>query len=178
MSDNDMINGQFDDEIDLMAEIEEARELRRDDHLEASQKKLLALLENYPDDPLVLFEVGGSYDVLGEEEMAIPYYRRAIAAGLDGSDLQECLVCLGSTLRIVGENVEAITILEQAVDEFPERNSGRVFLALAQYSNGEADLAVGTLLSVLLDTTTDEDILAYADALDYYKDNLDETLDE
>jgi hypothetical protein len=30
---------------------------------------------------------------------------------------------------------------------------------------------------VLLETTRDEGILAYADALDYYKDNLDETLD-
>ena len=56
-------------------------------------------------------------------------------------------------------------------------NSGRVFLALAHYSNGDADLAVSTLLAVLLETTKDEDILGYADALDYYKDNLDETLD-
>ena len=43
--------------------------------------------------------------------------------------------------------------------------------------NGDADLAVSTLLGVLLETTHDEGILVYADALDYYKDNLDETLD-
>lgn len=177
MNDQYPSGDESDVEIDLMTAIENARDLRRADELEASQAKLLALLEVYPDHPLVLFEVGGSYDVMGEEEMAIPYYRRAIEAGLDGNDLQECLVCLGSTLRVVGEYEEAVEILEQAVDEFPDRNSSRAFLALAYLSNGDAEDAVRTLLGLLLETTSDQDILAYADALDYYKDNLDETLD-
>ncbi len=172
-----MIDDQPDNKPDLMAIIEEARSLRRNDDLEASQALLLELMEKYPDHPLVLFEVGGSYDVLGEEEMAVPYYRQAIAAGLEGDDLQECLICLGSSLRVLGDAEEAVSILEQAVEEYPERNSTRVFLALAQYSNGEAAQAVSILLSLLLETTADEDILSYADALDYYVDNLDETLD-
>ena len=162
---------------DLMETIEGARRLRRADELESSQALLLELLEEYPGDPLVLFEVGGAYDVMGEVEIAIPYYRQAISAGLEGSDLQECLICLGSSLRVAGEHDEAVETLEQAADEFPNNNSGRVFLALAHYSNGDPDLAVGTLLSVLLETTQDPDILTYADTLDYYKDNLDETLD-
>jgi tetratricopeptide (TPR) repeat protein len=165
-------------EKDPAAAIEKARALRRDDELESSQNLLLELLRSHPDDPLVLFEVGGSYDVMGEEEMAIPYYRRAIEAGLEGNDLQECLICLGSTLRVVGEHDEAVEMLEQAVDEFPGRNSGRAFLALAHYSNGDAGLAVSGLLSLLLETTSDEDILAYADTLDYFKDQLDESPDE
>jgi tetratricopeptide (TPR) repeat protein len=177
MNDTEISGGELYSQSDLLAAIETARALRRDDELETSQEQLLELMEQHPDHPLVLFEVGGSYDVMGEEEMAIPYYRRAIAAGLEGDDLQECLVCLGSTLRVIGEADEAVSILEQAVDEFPGRSSGQVFLALAYYSNGDYDQAVSTLLSLLLQTTTDEDILAYADALEYYKDNLDETLD-
>lgn len=177
MNNDELTNGQLGSETDIQATIEQARELRRADELETSQDLLLELLELHPNHPLVLFEVGGSYDVMGEEEMAIPYYRRAIEAGLDGNDLQECLICLGSTLRVVGEYEDAVALLEQAVDEFPDRNSGRAFLALAQYSNGDYDLAVQTLLSLLLETTTDPDILAYAETLEYYKDNLDETLD-
>lgn len=167
------------DETDstLLAAIEEARRLRREDELGSSQERLLALMEDHPNHPLVLFEVGGSYDVMGEEEMAIPYYRRAIDSGLKGRDLQECLICLGSTLRVCGEPEEAVDTLERAVEEFPDNNSGRVFLALAYYSNGDTDLAVSNLLDLLLQTTRDEDILAYVDSLDYYKDNLDETLD-
>lgn len=162
---------------DLMEAIEEARSLRRADDLEASQELLLELLEEYPSEPLVLFEVGGAYDVMGEVEMAIPYYRQAIGAGLEGDDLQECLICLGSSLRVVGESEDAVSLLEQAVDEFPNRNSGRAFLALAYYSNREYDRSVSLLLSLLLETTSDEDIKTYADALEYYIDNLDETVD-
>lgn len=159
-------------------EIARARELRREEELEQSQAILLELLEEHADDPLVLFEVGGSFDVLGEERQAIPYYRQAIEAGLEGSDLQECLVCLGSCYRLVGEFQSAVTILEKAVAQFPENHSGHVFLALAYYSDGREDEAVQTLLDILLKTTKDEQILAYADTLDYYKDNLDEVWDE
>jgi tetratricopeptide (TPR) repeat protein len=158
--------------------IARAKELRRNDELEESQKLLLDLLAEHPKDPLVLYEVGGSYDVLGEEKEAIPYYQQAIKAGLDGDDLQECLVCLGSSHRNVGNFDDAVTVLEKAVAQYPDNNSGKVFLALAYYSDGREDESVQLLLDLLLQTTTDKDILAYADPLDYYKDNLDEVWDD
>ena len=52
--------------------IARAKKLRREDELEASQELLLDLLAEHPNDPVVLYEVGGSYDVLGEEKQAIP----------------------------------------------------------------------------------------------------------
>jgi tetratricopeptide (TPR) repeat protein len=158
--------------------IARAKELRREDELEASQELLLDLLAENPNDPLVLYEVGGSYDVLGEEKQAIPYYQKAIKAGLDGEDLQECLVCLGSSHRNVGNFDDAVAILEKAVKQFPDDNSGKVFLALAYYSDGREDEAVRLLLELLLATTNDQNILGYADPLDYYKDNLDEVWDD
>jgi len=160
--------------MDIETTIERARELRDKDELELSQELLLKLLAEHPDDPLVLFEVGGSYDVMGREDTAIPYYRQAIDEGLEGEDLQECLVCLGSCLRVVGQAAEAVEALEEAVEDFPEDNSGKAFLALAYYSNGQHRDAVQLLLELLLETTEDEDILAYEDPLSYYKDNLDE----
>lgn len=162
--------------MDKTAGIERARALRREDRLEESQELLFKLMNRYPDDPQVLFEVGGSFDVLGEEGDAIPYYQEAIEAGLDGEDLQECLVCLGSSLRLVGNAREAVTVLERATAEFPDHNSGRAFLALAYYSQARYEDAVRLLLGLLLDTTADEDVLAYAGTLDYYKDNLNEVL--
>lgn len=158
--------------------IARAKELRREDELEASQELLLNLLDQYPNNPLVLYEIGGSYDVMGEEKEAIPYYQKAIKAGLEGADLQECLVCLGSSQRNVGDFEEAVENLEKAVKQFPDNNSGKAFLALAYYSDGREDEAVKLLLELLLETTSDQNILAYADPLDYYKDNLDEVWDE
>lgn len=154
-----------------------ARKLRQDDQLEESQRLLFQLMKEYPDDPLVLFEVGGSFDVLGEERDAIPYYQDAIDNGLADNDLQECLVCLGSSQRVTGQFADAVDTLEEAVAQFPNNNSGRVFLALAYYSVGRHEDAVRTLLALLLETTRDEDISAYSGALDYYKDNLDEVVE-
>ncbi|MCP5098400.1 MAG: tetratricopeptide repeat protein [Chloroflexi bacterium] len=151
-----------------------ARELRQKDEIEESQELLLELLEEHADDPLVLYEVGGSYDVLGEEPDAIPYYQQAIEAGLEGDDLQECLICLGSSQRYSGKFEDAVETLEQATQQFPDNNGIRTFLALAQYSDGGEDKAVGMLLDILLKTTKDENILAFANALEYYAENLDE----
>jgi tetratricopeptide (TPR) repeat protein len=158
--------------------IKEAKALRRKDKLEESQELLLSLLQEYPHDPQVLFEVGGSYDVMGLEPEAIPYYERAVQQGLEGVDLQECLVCLGSSYRVVGESQEAVDILEEAIEQFPDNNSSKAFLALAYYSNNQAEDAVRTLFELLLETTNDENILAYADPLDFYKDHLDGNWDE
>lgn len=154
--------------------IAQAKKLRREDQLEESQELLLELLYDHPDDPQVLYEVGGSYDVLGEEPEAIPYYQQAIAAGLEGDDLQECLVCLGSSQRYVGEPEQAIATLQEAQEKFPGNRSAAVFLALAYYSEGQEDKAVKLLLELLLETSNDENILAYRHALEYYKDHLDE----
>lgn len=163
--------------MDKTKTIEQAKTWRQDNQLEESQQLLLELLQQYPKDAQVLFEVGGSYDVLGEERQAIPYYRQAIETGLKGSDLQECLVCLGSSLRVTGAFAEAVEVLEEAVERFPNKNSGKLFLALTYYSQEQYEEAMRLLLTVLLETTQDEDVLAYSDALHYYKDNLNELVE-
>ncbi|PID85744.1 MAG: hypothetical protein CSB13_06505 [Chloroflexi bacterium] len=166
------ITGDIVDE--LTTKLEEAYTLRDKDELEASQEILLTLLEAHPENATVLYEVGGSYDVLGEAREAIPYYQQAIDAGLTGDDLQECLICLGSCSRVIGEFEAAVEALETAVTQFPENKSGHVFLALAYYSNDQKEEAMRTLMSVLLETTDNADIQAYANVFEFYKDNLEE----
>lgn len=164
--------------MDKEKTIKQAKALRREDKLEESEELLLALLDEYPDDPLVLFEVGGAYDVMGLESEAIPYYERAIDEGLEGPELLECLICLGITHRVIGDFQESVDALEQAVDDFPDDNGSKTFLALAYYSNEQYSEAVQLLLDLLLQTSNDEQILSYADTLDFYKDNLDEIWDD
>ncbi len=164
--------------MDKAETIKRAKALRREDKLEESQDLLLSLYEEYPHDPQVLFEVGGSYDVMGWEEDAIPYYEQAIQLGLAGADLQECLVCLGSSYRIMGDNQEAIDILEDALEQFPDNNSSKAFLALAYYTNKQYEDSVKALFELLLETTQDENILTYARPLEFYKDHLDGNWDE
>lgn len=164
--------------MDKELTIAQAKALRQEDKLDESEELLLTLLEEYPDDPQVLFEVGGAYDVMGLETEAIPYYQRAIDEGLEGTELLECLICLGISQRAIGDFQEAVDALEEAINGFPDDNSSKAFLALAYYSNDQHTEAVQMLLELLLTTTNDEQILSYADTLDFYKDNLDEIWDD
>jgi tetratricopeptide (TPR) repeat protein len=164
--------------LDKAKTIEKAKELRQEDELETSQELLLSLLESHPDDPTVLFEVGGSYDVMGYEDEAIPFYSQAIDAGLEGPDLLECLICLGISQRAIGEVEKAVAVLESARDQFPEDSGIKAFLSLAYYSDERYSDAYQLLLKLLLSTTDDEQILAYSDTLDYYRENLDEVWED
>lgn len=163
---------------EIVTRVKKARALRKQDELDESQEVLLELLEEYPDHPLVLFEVGGSYDVMGEEKLAVPYYRRALVEGLEGNDRQECLICLGSSLRVIGETDDAVDVLQEAVEDFPDRPSAQVFLALALLANGEANDAMALLLDVLLQNSDSADIKSFSGALEYYRDELRGELDE
>jgi len=162
------------DTMNLEETIDLAKDMRDDSLLDDSLTLLLELLDEYPDDPLVLFEVGGAYDLLGMEKEAIPFYDQAVDEGLDELELQECLICLGSCYRAIGEFSKAIEVLEQATQQFPEHNSGRAFLALAYYAEGKYEKSVQLLLSLLLETSGDEDIQAYSEPLEYYGSNLNE----
>jgi tetratricopeptide (TPR) repeat protein len=160
--------------MDLETTIAKAKALRKEDELEQSLELLESLLAEYPDNPQVIFEVGGAFDVLGEEAEAIPHYKRAIEEGLEGDDLEECLICLGSCHRAIGEFQEAVDVLEAYLDRFPERRSGHPFLAIAYYSNHQYEDAVSLLLDTLLETTSDEGILSFAGPLEYFSGNLNE----
>lgn len=154
--------------------IVQARKLRGDDQLEASLELLLPLLEEFQDDSMVLFEVGGAYDILGMTEEAIPYYEKAIEHGLDDPELEECYICLGTSHRVIGEFSDAVGVLEQAVERYPESSGAKAFLAIAYYGNEQYSESVTLMMDLLLDTTADEEIQSYSDTLAYFKDNLDE----
>lgn len=163
--------------MDKTSGLEKAKQLRQDDHLEESNEELLVLLDEYPDDPQVLFEVGGSFDLLGSANEAIPYYRSAIDNGLSGADLQECFICFGICQRAVGDFEEALETLQEASEHFKEDNGIKAFLALALYSNENSSEAIQLLLEILIETSADQNIKTYSDTLDFYKDNLDEVWD-
>lgn len=164
--------------MDKMEMLNRAKELRREDRLEESQELLFELLDELPEDAEVLFEVGGSFDVMGLEPEAIPYYRQAIDNGLEDEALTECMICLGSSQRLVGDNQDAVETLEDAAQAFPDSEGVKAFLALAYYSNGQYEESTSLLLDIIVRTTNDEELRAYGDTLDYFKDNLDERWDE
>ena len=134
-------------------------------HMQPTIDAFLALLEEHPGNPYVLYEVGGSYDTAGEEEEALGYYEAALAAGIAADPLRRCLLQYGSTLRILGRLDESFAALERARAEFPESDSVRLFHALGLHAAGRSDAAVGELLTFAADRVRTPDVLRYEASL-------------
>ncbi|WP_348789381.1 tetratricopeptide repeat protein [Leifsonia sp. NPDC080035] len=130
-------------------------------HMRPTIDAFLAVLAEHPDDPHVLYEVGGSYDTAGEEETAAGYYERALAAGLDGDALRRCLLQYGSTLRNLDRFDESLAVLERARERFPESPSLRVWHALSLHAAGRSDAAVAELMDLVADEVRTPDLLRY-----------------
>lgn len=149
--------------------------LRESGEDERARDLLEQLYAHAPEDGRVNLQCAWIHDKLGLEQEAVPFYERAISAGLEVSDLEAALLGLGSTYRALGRYDEALETLDHAVEEFPEERSLRVFRAMALYNVGRAKEACEILLRLLVDTTSDPKIGGYEKALRVYCRDLDRT---
>ena len=154
-----------------MERLKEGIRLRENGDLTQANLLLKELVQEYPDNAQVNYQCAWSYDALGLEKEAIPYYERAIRLGLPGRDQQEAYIGLGSSLRAIGAYQKAKEILEESIMKFDDR-AAKVFLAITLHNLGEHGEAVRTLLELLLTTSSDERIQSYQKALLFYADKL------
>jgi tetratricopeptide (TPR) repeat protein len=124
-----------------------------------------AVLDEHPDDADVLYEVGGAYDTDGQEEIAVGYYERAMAAGLDGDTLRRCLIQYGSTLRNLDRVDDSLRVLARARERFPESASVRVFEALTLHAAGRTDASMARMLELVADHLRTPEIIRYEAAI-------------
>ena len=155
-------------------ELESAIHLRNNGKFKESNEILLKLVEGYPNDPLVNYQCAWSFDVLGEESNAVPYYEKAIRTGLSGTDLEGALLGLGSTYRTLGEYEKSRNTFLKGIELFPNNKAIQVFYSMTLYNLKEHSLAMELLLKSLLDTTSDGEILQYRKAIQFYLDKLDQ----
>ena len=160
-----------DAKTDFDAEAARIWDLNREGRAEDALAAARALVERYPDDPRAHFEYGGALDYQGREAEAVGPYRRAQELGLSGDDLPRLYVQLGSTLRNIGKAWDAIHLLEEGRERFPDYAPIRAFHALAQISADCGKEAVVELLEL---------VLAHGDAimLDGYERALREYTEE
>jgi tetratricopeptide (TPR) repeat protein len=139
-----------------------------DDDPQGSIARMRELLsERSAGDAEALFELAGVYDALGLEGEAIPLYRRAIEAGLEGTSALRASLQLASSLRNIGEAAEAVSILESMPDAGVDEGARRAFLALALHDEGRHGDALRTALLALIPTLAGykRSLSAYAAAL-------------
>lgn len=132
------------------------------------------LAEQHPADPRAHFEFGGSLDAAGHEAEAIPEYRLAIELGLSGDDVPRALLQLGSSLRNVGEYGEAVRVLSEGRERFPDHAPMRFFLALALHDAGRHREATSEALGLVFSGPDSDAMAEYGGAMRRYLDALRE----
>jgi tetratricopeptide (TPR) repeat protein len=159
----------------LQERLTSAIKLRESENHAEARQLLLELHAEFPEDPQVNYQCAWIHDLLGLEREAIPFYEKAIQAGLGAEDLKSALLGMGSTCRAIGDYERSITTFQQGLSLFPDSPEFNVFLAMALYNVGDYDRAMELLLNALADTSNDEGILRYRRAIRFYSDKLHQT---
>lgn len=103
-------------------------------------------------DAAAVFERASVRDYVGLEADAEPLYRRAIELGLDENRHPQAVIQLASTLRNLGRAGEAVQLLDDHLQRFPDDRwsaPARAFLALALASDGQEKRALSLALATL-----------------------------
>lgn len=83
----------------MKTKLNKAINLRKNGDLKESNEVLSKLVRDFPEDDLYNYQYAWSFDILGEEEKAVPYYEKAIKIGLPSKDMEGAILGLGSTYR-------------------------------------------------------------------------------
>lgn len=142
--------------------------LADDSQVEVTLTAMKRLVDERPaTDPDALYEWASVHDFLGREAEAVPLYRAALAAGLDGDREPQAVIQLASSLRNVGDPQAAVDLLHGRPQDAVTGSAGQAFLALALYDAGQSRAALQTALRALAPTLPlySRAVLSYADEL-------------
>lgn len=163
--------------MDLIATLINADKLRAKDRHEEARQLLVQLASEFPTNPVVQYKTACVYDALGLERESIPYYHAAIENDLPRSDLRGAYLGLGSTYRTLGKYEESKKTLLEGLTHFPDANEMKIFLAMTLYNLDENHAALSSLLKIIVETTSDEEIKNYERAILFYADDLNKKWD-
>lgn len=161
----------------MKKELEKAVDLRNSGNHKESNQLLLKLVRDFPEDASINYQCAWSYDLLGEESKAVPYYEKAIRLGLPQSELEGALLGLGSTYRTLGAYEKSKKTFLKGIETFPNSRALQVFYSMTLYNLNEHRKAMELLLKCLAETTSDNELLNYKRAIHFYSDKLDEVWD-
>lgn len=155
--------------------LEKALDLRGKGQLKESNNILIDLVQNFPNNASLNYQCAWSFDVLGEETKAVPYYEKAIELGLPSKELEGALIGLGSTYRTIGEYKKSKETFLKGLKLFPDNHAIKVFYSMTLYNLEEYQQAMEVLLLCLVNTTSDDEIRNCEKAIRFYADKLNET---
>ena len=153
--------------------LEAALELRRDGDLFGSNKLLIELVLQHPDHAILHYECACSYDVLAQEEEAIPFYGRALELGLSDKEAVNAYTQLGSLYRLHGRLMESENVLMTGMMRFWDVGLLKIFYAFTMYDLGKPGEAMRWMTHAILDSAVDQEIFLNQRVISYLGSNLD-----
>lgn len=156
-----------------MTPLERAINYRENGKTEEAMDILKSLLETNPDDAEINYQLAWCYDILGYEKEAVPYYEKAIAIGLCEKDQIEAIIGLGSTYRTIGQYSKSQILLENSISKY-DNKALEVFLAMTLFNLNDHEKSISILLKLLVDSSSDEDIIKFSKAISFYSDRLNQ----
>lgn len=159
----------------MIDKLKHAVSLREGKNFIDSNKLMLELVTTYPEDAYINYQCAWSFDSLGEEAAAVPYYEKAINGNLDPLDLENAYLGLGSTYRTIGKFEKSEETFLKGISLFPNNQALQVFYAMTLYNLAEHQHAMSILLEIITKTPTDSSVLMYQEAINFYADKLDKT---
>jgi tetratricopeptide (TPR) repeat protein len=157
----------------MKEQLEKALQFRSEGEFAASNHILVELVKLYPQDALVNYQCAWSFDVLGREREAIPFYEKAVSLGLAGEDLEGALLGMGSTYRTLGEYESSHHTFRKGMELFPDNRAMKVFYAMTLYNLQQHPQAMEILLQCIAESSSDSEIQKYKRAILFYSDQLD-----
>ncbi|AYV66295.1 hypothetical protein C2I06_05095 [Niallia circulans] len=155
--------------------LNKAIDLRKNGKFKESNELIGELVRDFPEDAIYNYQYAWSFDILGEEEKAVPYYENAIKIGLPSKDMEGAILGLGSTYRALGEYENSKDVFLKGMELFPDNHAIQVFYSMTLYNLKEHSKAMELILKCLINTTNDTELLSYKRAINFYSDKLDET---
>jgi tetratricopeptide (TPR) repeat protein len=104
-----------------------------------------------PDAPDGLFERAAAFDSTGHSDRAVPLYRQALAAGLNGERRRRAVIQLSSSLRNLDRSQESIALLTAELENGSDHldDAVKTVLALALTDVGREREAVALAVEAL-----------------------------
>lgn len=110
--------------------LEKALELRKNGKLNESNNILIELAQASPNDAFINYQCAWSFDLIGEERKAVPYYENALHLGLSSEDMEGAIIGLGSTYRTLGEYEKSKRVFQEGIEKFPDNQAIKTFYSI------------------------------------------------
>ncbi|MCY3833890.1 MAG: tetratricopeptide repeat protein [Chloroflexi bacterium] len=136
--------------------IEAGLRLKGAGNLRGAIEHFKQLHATYPDHARIMFELAATWRLFGVPEQALPLYIELLAlpkdAGLPPKDMPRLYTQLGATLLEMGDEQEALAIIDEGLALHPSYRSLRAWRLFALSEGGAAQLALLEALELMLES--------------------------